>query len=185
MDGKEPHTTSRLISRGGDNQATELKTLVQETIEEVELNRIPIKEGFVVKTSAELLGEFNRSGEVIEEPTEQLKGAMEEVKTIDSIEDISLEEIKEALEEPEIEPTEGAINLYTEHAPVNIIDDPDTDLIETGWTKPNPCFKNGKLYVMSKSDGVQHIFEAETADEAKVIAYTELGLTYDISNLRL
>ena len=89
------------------------------------------------------------------------------------------EVVKEAIEE--FVPEEVPI---VEQEPI-IVDNPDTPLIETSWTKPSPAYQNGKLIIKSRSDGKQHVFEGATEEEAKAKAYAALKLFYDVSNLSL
>ena len=96
-----------------------------------------------------------------------------------------VEDEPEAIETPVDVPEEVKIEPIPVAVKTPVIDDPSTPLIETSWSKPNPAYKNGKLLLNSKADGKQHVFEASTEEEAKAIAYAELALDYDVSNLVL
>jgi len=183
-------------------QASPLETLVKESIQEV----TPVAENLInevndVEKNMEKLDKDSALYKETEKSIAEVKANHDDLFPEESIEEVvSIEGNDESgivINEPESYDTapfvfaEGGKPEEVEPIPVEIeeapevIDDPNTPLIETGWRKPNPSYKNGKLLLFSKADGKQHEFEASTEEEAKALAYAELGLFYDVSNLVL
>lgn len=107
---------------------------------------------------------------------------MTEAEKVEDIQE-TIEEIDEVAQMAEsFSPTPDYVPYeFTKEDP--IVDNPGTELIKTAWAKGR--FKSGRLVITSKSDGKQHIFNAKTEEEANAMAYAELSLRYEVSNLKI
>jgi hypothetical protein len=166
---------TRTITRGGVIPAPTLEEAVKETLEEVGTSKTKeIINGASVSTEeateglrmGTILPQNNHSTSVTPKEIEEL---LEPVETI----------------EDEIEANQLGTLANEDVVVKEVAEHPISEVTSTQWSKPFPCFKNGKMTVISKIDNVKHEVEAPTEEQAKVLMLSVLSVDYDTSNLML